>query len=258
MNAPKFITKILFLGLITTIPVIQAQVRPPKTPQVVRQPVADTVDLVKGSIVQITARITFDPSKPPFRRVLGTGFIVSREGHVITANHVVKELDVLRTGPDGKPLVGADGKLVIDKLSLTAQMMRIGTAIPAINTQQVRLENGFNLHEFEIIDRDERNDVALLKFRTNPFIPRVVRGIVTENRVYDTSSKVSCASLNKAKPRDGEQVIISGFPEVAKTFITTVGYIASTTEHDIQEVMIPSPFSQVPGSKLVGKINLVF
>jgi serine protease Do len=63
------------------------------------------------------------------RHALGTGFIISKEGYIVTNNHVVKDADeIVVTNSDGKEfkaeLVGTDPKLDLALLKIDSKDLR--------------------------------------------------------------------------------------------------------------------------------------
>ncbi len=204
--------------------------------------VVEAVERVKPSIVQIFARLNTPEVNPPRQnKVLGTGFIVSKEGYVVTANHVVNSVVVSIMNRS------SDGTQSPVQVPIDATMLRIGLLIPEIDTPQVKMQSSFNVFEFDIIEQDARHDVALLKFKKNPFEIKFTGAIKIDEKSLNTASKVIAGRLAKSKPKDGEQIIISGYPAVTTTLTTTVGYIASTGEINHGEILIPSPYPNIPG-----------
>jgi S1-C subfamily serine protease len=238
----KYSASILFIPLCAFFAFGNSQMKHRKTSSEKTLSVAEAVEQVKPSIIQISV-VVKDMNLNPMRQdmVLGTGFLVSREGYVITANHVVSVSAI--------PVKNRDRNGTVAQIlyPVNPSMMRIGVPMPEINTAQVKVQGAFNVFEFDIVEQDNRHDLALLKFRKNPFDIKFTGGIKAGDNVINTASRVISAKIAKSKPKDGEQIIISGYPGVATTLVTTVGHVATTGETDFGEIEVPSPFPQIPG-----------
>jgi serine protease Do len=79
-------------------------------------------DFFKGFLDQM-------PMQQQERHALGTGFIISKEGYIVTNNHVVKDADeIVVTNSDGKEfkaeLIGTDPKLDLALLKITSKKIQ--------------------------------------------------------------------------------------------------------------------------------------
>lgn len=149
---------------------------------------ADAVERVRPAIVQIS--VLEEP-----HTVLGSGFLVSTTGHVVTARHVVE---------------AARGTLSVN--------------IPYPNTQRSR-EN-FAVFQAEVQASDREHDVALLRTTENPFAG-MAPALLTASGGKGLRLSVDVARFERRRPRDGDNVVISGFPLGEAVLITSAGIVAS-------------------------------
>lgn len=194
----------------------------------------EVIDAVRPSVLQIAYRIeglnaeqladpnisaavARSPGVNTLSGVLGTGFIVDEEAHVVTAKHVL----------DGARKLAADypNTQVIPALGL-------GWA----NTESMR--SNFFLLGFEILEEDERNDLALLRAAANPFKGAVSRGIVINGEPLEPLYGV--ASLREERPRDGDPIAVSGYPLSESVLVTGAGTVASAWAFVTEEVPHPA------------------
>lgn len=184
---------------------------------------ADSIEAIRPSIVQIGYEVS-RLSETVRRRIgqdwangsLGTGFFVNSAGYVITARHVITE-----------------GTTFLNQIQAGEKRMVVGLAIP--NAENMR--GNFILIEFELIDEDERHDLALLKLKRNPFKGEVTSGIKIGNQ--ETPLPVLAAPMREERPRDGEAIAISGYPLGQPVLITNAGSLATVWSYDTAEVRLP-------------------
>lgn len=177
---------------------------------------AEAITAVRPGIVQIRF-----VAPPPDRRmdVLGTGFFVNAEAHVVTALHAIQAAENLRTK-------FSTGRL---KVALAIENMT--------DTQGNTFRGGFVGVDVDVVARDSRHDLALLKLRENPF-----RGEVGGVMVLAEGSvplRVAALRLNVARPNDGAPIAISGFPFGDPVLITNGGWVASSWSYDTEQVRAP-------------------
>lgn len=176
---------------------------------------AASIRRVQPSIVQIhfhtinTPRRDTGPRKSNKSIALGTGFVVSQEGHVITANHVVE------TGND-----------LLARETAEIKDISIGFAYP--NTQNMR--GNFVLMPFDIIETDEVHDLALLKLKTNK-IPSMFGNL--------PPLALAPVNLHPTRPEDGVTIGISGYPLSQTVLVTTGGYLATSWAFEVRELESP-------------------
>ena len=176
---------------------------------------AEAIDHIRPRIVQIgfSPTILSEEERSRARSVrhspLGTGFIVSPDGYVITAGHVFQNI------PEAK--------------------IRIGFAIPNIEN----MRGNFILVDCDIVDRDERHDMALLKLGKNPFKGEVRSGYVIQDK--EVPILYGLATLDTNRPRDGETIGISGYPLGEPVLVTNAGWMATSWAFKIDVYATPIP-----------------
>jgi S1-C subfamily serine protease len=180
----------------------------------------ESVDHVRPCIVQVNFLATHlsqnlqsQLNRPFVSSPLGTGFLVNSEGYVITANHVIDS-----------------GQQLIQKIDAGQKQVYVGLALP--NTENMR--GNFSLVNFELVDKDERHDLALLKLRKNPFRGEVSSGIVVNGK--EVPLLFGIAILNTDRPKDGAYVAISGYPLGQTVLVTNAGWMATSWALDIKEI----------------------
>ncbi len=170
----------------------------------------DAIDVIRPSIVQINfTAIGLD-------HTLGTGFLVSESGYVITAQHVIDAARQLETQTQ------ADTK-----------NQQVGFAIP--NTENMRAN--FTRVGYDIVAEDIRHDLALLKLHRNPFQGEISSRFAINGK--DLTIPFGTAALNTHRPREGAAIAISGYPLEAPVLVTNAGVVASAWETTIQQIPIP-------------------
>jgi S1-C subfamily serine protease len=181
----------------------------------------DAIDQTRGFVVQVTYTITglshsrlrqLDAHGAVWSIPVGTGFVVSDEGWIITAKHLVDFLPTIQTRvPEGHHIVGA---------GFAHKSRRPGT---------------FRVIKFDVVATDARNDIALLKLRTNPFT------LGEEERLSSSGDALllDVAQLRPARPRDGTAIAISGYPLMESVLVTTAGSVASAWSVDYQNALVP-------------------
>jgi len=175
---------------------------------------AAAIKRVQPSIVQISFYAhDFPGGRTNLRRInlnrpFGTGFVVSLEGHVITANHVVE-----------------DGFKALESVKSEFKNLSIGFAYP--NTENMR--GNFILMNFDVIETDKIHDIALLKLKSTK-IPRMFA-----NR---PPLKLIPVILNPDRPEDGVTIGISGYPLNQSVLVTNGGIMATSWAFDLQELKL--------------------
>jgi len=170
---------------------------------------------VQPSIVQISfyahdfPGASTIPQRINLNRPFGTGFVVSLEGHIITANHVVEE-----------------GFKALRSAKSEFKNLSVGFAYP--NTQNMR--GNFTLMNFGVIETDTIHDIALLKLKSTK-IPRMFA-----NR---PPLKLTPVILKSDRPEDGVTIGISGYPLNQSVLVTNGGFLATSWAFDLQELELP-------------------
>jgi S1-C subfamily serine protease len=142
-------------------------------------------------------------------QALGTGFVMSLEGYVVTANHVVET-----------------GFEALRNLQSEMKMLSIGFAYA--NTQQMRAN--FTLVPFDLVETDRIHDIALLKLKSKE-IPPLVGNV--------PPLKLEPVTLNNDRPEDGVAIGISGYPVNQSVLVTNGGFIATSWAFDLQGLKSP-------------------
>jgi S1-C subfamily serine protease len=152
------------------------------------------IELVRPCVVQIIR--TLPPGTPGQHIIrLGSGFLVSHN-HIITARHV------------------------INQPNMPAEQLMIALPLP----DSERMRGSFTDARAIIIDQDEANDLALLEV-----MPSGPSSII-DGKVVKVGTGV--ASLDPARPIDGTQIAVSGYPLRNFILITNVGWLASAWSLD--------------------------
>ena len=176
---------------------------------------ATAIKRVQPGIVQITLlahgfpRGGTIPQPTNLTRALGTGFVISLEGYVVTANHVVEE-----------------GFKILESIQSEIKTLSIGFAYP--NTQQMR--GNFTLMDFDLIETDKIHDIALLKLKSEE-IPPMFGNV--------PSLKLEPVILNLDRPEDGVAIGISGYPLNQSVLVTNGGFMATSWAFELQELKLP-------------------
>jgi S1-C subfamily serine protease len=150
------------------------------------------------------------------RSVIGTGFWVHGSGLAMTAQHVAEGAREVMENSSGSHLV-------------------LGQAMPNI-TGPITIRGSFNLLPAEILEEDERHDIALLRAQNNPFANPQVFLKTPETEILMPQR---IADLSSSRVRDGQSIAVSGYPLAEPALVTTSGAIASAYGTDIQEAQIP-------------------
>lgn len=179
---------------------------------------AFVIDRVRPCVVQIRA------GDLDAEQVIGTGFIIHRGGYVITAKHVTEAAHHLSVGGQSR--------------------ITVGLAIPNMDVP-VKMRGNFEIVECDLVEEDPRHDLALLKMKNNPFqsgrqpgVSTIAGGGMTVNGLW------GLAPLNVGRPRDGDAIVVSGYPMAHPTLITTAGIVASAWYVESMDV---TPQGALPG-----------
>ena len=140
---------------------------------------------------------------------LGTGFVVSLEGYIITANHVMEA-----------------GFKTLESVKSEIKKLSIGFAYP--NTQKMR--GNFTLMDFDLVETDKIHDVALLKLKSKE-IPPMFGNV--------SPLKLEPVVLNVDRPEDGVAIGISGYPLNQSVLVTNGGFMATSWAFDLQGLRSP-------------------
>jgi len=114
--------------------------------------------------------------------------------------------------------------------------LQVGMAMPNLDGP-VSIRSSFELVDVEVVEEDARHDLALLRMKSNPFTSGRSPGV---SRMPDGGTAINAmwglAPLNLNRPRDGDAIVVSGYPLAYPTLINTAGIIASAWHFDSMEV----------------------
>jgi S1-C subfamily serine protease len=192
------------------------------------------IEQIRPAIVQISFRAyELDPGfaaqigRPFFDQTLGTGFIINRDGDVITARHVIEGAHQLAS-----------------QVSANQKQVTAGLAIPNHEDQYHNTFRGnFVSLSLDLVAEDEFHDLALLTLRPNPFEGQVRSGITLP--YGELPVLYGDAVLHTDRPIEGAAVAISGYPLANTVLVTTSGAMAtvwSVARSDIQPPGAPAGF----------------
>lgn len=197
---------LIFIGVCLSIVVVIAQQKKGQKALVAKpKSVAEAVERVNPSIVQIKLRIEQEPAKkgdlPNYVDGKGTGFWVSEDGYVVTARHVVKP---------------TDGKV---------KELFVALPIPPVDGPAV-MRGIFQVTRASIVAEDAANDLVLVKTEINPFRDQMKPMMKLGNREI-SYQKHAIAQLDPNRPKEGTQIVVTGYPLDEPVTVTNVGYLAT-------------------------------
>jgi len=158
--------------------------------------IPDAIDVVRPSVVQITLQSG---------AIIGTGFFVSEDGHVVTAKHVVDAA------------AGADISVGVAAENIDQRQIAGGGTI-SIRQSFLRLGS-------QVVATDASDDLAVLQVQPNPFKDHLPVLVATPDEQIGWPHSVSVPDV--ARPRDGIDVAVSGYPLASNVLITSAGVVAS-------------------------------
>jgi S1-C subfamily serine protease len=202
-------------------------------PPATSKPLPALIDAVRPSVVQIVVRVQ---GRSPAEYdscfngntscVAGTGFLVNSGGYAVTAFHVVE--GYVGVGRDGKPELhpGTNEVIAAAEKSGTHAELKIGLAIPNIETRQLTVASSTRYFSAKVVATDPAHDLALIQASGNPFtsMPRTFAGPGSEGLPKATAKAVS---ISTTRPSDGEDIFGCGYPLGSYGLISTPGTIAS-------------------------------
>ncbi len=201
-------TIVIFIGFIANH-AASAQLRKPGT-----DPAVASITQMKPSVVQI--KFKSDSAKPEYQEgVVGTGIVVSDEGYVLTAAHVITETEAA---------LRADNASKVEFF--------VGISIDAISGTSVNSRGSFAYIPCTIKDTDPVHDLAILQLSQSPFSDAFRQGIKTGDKAPKVTLGV--AKLDQSLPPEGQTVLVSGYPLSIPTLVTQKGMIASETFSVVQ------------------------
>jgi S1-C subfamily serine protease len=176
----------------------------------------DAIDAIRPSVVQIRIFKWPDwkegsPRESAIDHLLGSGVIVHKDGHILTAHHVVEAANIVIAQRPGAEI-------------------RIGMGEANVDSSHVQIRGAIHEAACEVLEQDPDHDLALL---------RMVGLIVGTDTVPGLPEGVGAANLRTDRPRDGEAIAVSGYPFQYPTLVTTSGAIASAWATDDIEYQVP-------------------
>lgn len=180
----------------------------------------EAIEFIRPSVVQISVRFA-SPSGaalPPQLQstyTLGSGFLISRDGYVVTARHVVQSFRSITV--QGQKI------LVVGFASLNFENYKSGNS-------RISSRSNFRFITCEIADEDIRHDLALLKLDRDAFKSEMIVA-TTPKEKFGFPQRVAILS-SEVRPRDGEAIAISGYPLSQTVLVTTSGTLASSWPED--------------------------
>ena len=192
----------IFLFLTMTLAVAQSTRGKPS------DSLPDAIAQVRPAVVQIYYRLDHFPPETAqkfgnhLEGVLGTGFVVRKDGYVVTALHVVNAfVEKFRGGYEFEGHVYPLGRT----------RLMVGLQLQNTDSGPFLVRSAFSVAAAEIVDADELHDIALLKLE-HPFSPQAPISVVT---------------FTVARPVEGHRIAISGYPFGENLLQTTSGAISS-------------------------------
>lgn len=158
----------------------------------------DTIDRIRQSVVQIR-RVT--PGAAPSGDIIGTGFIVTDDHHVVTAKHVVDGL-----GP--------------------GQVLQVFFAGPDIDDPAMRIRAAFTGLGGVVVDVDATHDLALIA------VPGAAMLANTRYGPHGAQVHHAPVRLDQRKMREGVELAVSGYPLAQPSLVTNAGVLATTFSPD--------------------------
>jgi S1-C subfamily serine protease len=170
----------------------------------------ESIERIRSAIV----RVVHLGSRPALT-LLGTGFFVNTDGHVVTANHVMEK---------GREIIRARGG------SLGIGIARDLSASSG--------RGNFIYLEATTIDAALEHDLALL--RVNEHLSEA------RKRFGEDLGPTGYVRLKPTRPSDGMEIATSGFPFDFTTLITTQGWVASAWQFSLKNVPLEGSSITIP------------
>jgi S1-C subfamily serine protease len=163
----------------------------------------EAIEQIRPSVVQIRIGDA----------ILGTGFFVDEDAHVVTAKHVID---------GGRGLAQERGLSLEFAAGMAAPNMQNASFPGATNITVMR---SFTIIGSEVVAEDAVNDLALLRLQANPFAGEVPT-LIQIGETSITGLHGVCRA-DTERPADGNSVAVSGYPLRSDSLVTNAGCIAS-------------------------------
>src|SRR5712692_6541777 len=162
----------------------RAKQLPRKAKEQSHMTVADALDIVRPSIVQLLFRADMN------HVALGTGFFVNADGCIVTARHVLLE-----------------GQRLLEQVQATRKQILVGIPLQNFEDEQGGTVRGnFITVGYDPVGEDPRHDLVVLKLKQNPFKGEVRSGFVLKGGELPVS--VAVARLDAGRPKEGAEIAI--------------------------------------------------
>ena len=169
----------------------------------------ESIESIERNVVQLASYMVDDRTKVIQSFPEGSGFLVGKDGYVITAIHVLDSISAKLNG-----------------MTVNKKGAWVNVAIPPGEDANHNIEFGnFIALDYDVVDRDETHDIALLKLRTNPFSKEFLK---QSQPIGFTRTDVGTqVKFNTHRPKDGTAIAISGYPLDQPALVTNAGYVAT-------------------------------
>jgi S1-C subfamily serine protease len=157
----------------------------------------DAIDKIRPSVVQIRATGSGTSSEAP---AIGTGFVVTTAGHVVTALHVVQ--------PPSLP---------------AGQSLSVGFAGPTISTPVASVAASFVVVPARLHAGNREHDLAIIETANMSNSDLKIKVLDQDFDITPTP-----ATLYSGEIRDGISLAVSGYPLSKPSLVTNAGVLAST------------------------------
>jgi S1-C subfamily serine protease len=242
---------LVLIFLATTVVFGQAPKPVPKKP--IRTDVSEAIEQIRPSVVQIEVELAYKYKKadaPAFDKVLpaGSGFVADTKGHIVTALHVVKDIDSLRDKVLAQPVTPLGP---IDPDSIKTRIL-IGFQLHNSFGPRLFVIGSFLQLEGTVSKRSTTADAALLQVSPEQLAAAVSQPAAS-TREKNTAFKVLKpvpAKFDDHFAKEGEMIAVSGFPLALPSMVTNVGWIGS------QYILLDTDMSDGPRFGQLGSVQI--
>jgi S1-C subfamily serine protease len=182
------------------------------------------IEHIRPSVFQICVQVTGATFE---RYVLGTGFLVTEDGLIVTAKHVADVASEMLEGPGSRTLVAS-------------------FAAPNVDTPTLKMRANFSSVPLTLVSVDADNDLGLLRLGVSPDSIPVMQ--IVDNP--GEAARPRAAAISVDRPVEGELVAVSGYPLNEAALVTNAGSIASSwaVDEDNRNDRYLGDFTANPGN----------